>query len=115
MKRLILPLVATLVFPTAVSANWFGKYGSKMEALNSCRNWKTQGGLYQYKYLESFAADGIGKPWKEVLAKQDLRICRLEEVTRQVMGMETKGKKGKIYEYRKKPNIDFKVKKRFRF
>jgi len=27
------------------------------------------------------------------------------------MGMETKGKKGKIYEYDKKPNIDFKVKK----
>ena len=115
MKRLLIPLLAAIALPTAVNANWFGKYGSKMEALNSCRNWKTQGGLYQYKYLESFAADGIGKPWKEVLVKQDLRICRLEEVTRQVMGMETKGKKGKIYEYRKKPNIDFKVKKRFRF
>ena len=32
MKRLLIPLLATLALPKAVNANWFGKYGSKMEA-----------------------------------------------------------------------------------
>ena len=112
MKRLLLPLLAALALPTAVNANWFGKYGSRMEALNSCRNWKTQGGSYQFK---SFELGGYLEKARRVLVKQNLRICRSEEVTRQVMGMETTGKKGKIYEYDKKPNIDFKVKKRFRY
>ena len=111
MKRLLLPLLAALALPTAVNANWFGKYGSKMEALNSCGNWKSQGGSYQHK---SYGGSWDEK-FREVLVNQDLRICRLEEATRQVMGMETKGKKGEIYEFRKYPDIDFKVKKRFRY
>ena len=116
MKRLLLPLLAAFALPTAVEANWFGKYGSKMEALNSCRNWKTQGGSYQFKATIEVDWHALyGSEYKDTLIKQDLRICRLEEVTRQVMGMETKGKKGKIYEYDQKPNIDFKVKKRFRY
>ena len=86
-----------------------------MEALNSCRNWKSKAGTYQFKAYWSKFDPLYGAEYKDTLIKQDLRICRLEEVTRQVMGMETKGKKGKIYEYDKKPNIDFKVKKRFRY
>ena len=115
MKRLLLPLLAALALPTAVEANWFGKYGSKMEALNSCRNWKSKAGTYQFKAYWSKFDPLYGDEYKDTIYKQDLRICRLEEVTRQVMGMETKGKKGEIYEYDKKPNIDFKVKKRFRY
>ena len=99
-----------------MEANWFGKYDSKMEALNSCRNWKSKAGRYQYKAtIESNWTVQYGFEYEETLIRQDIRICRLEEVTRQVMGMETKGKKGEIYEYDKKPNIDFKVKKRFRY
>ena len=32
MKRLLLPLLAALALPTAVEANWFGRYGSFTEA-----------------------------------------------------------------------------------
>ena len=38
MKRLLLPLLAALVLPTAVEANWFG-YGSSREAYSACRDW----------------------------------------------------------------------------
>ena len=38
MKRLLLPLLAALVLPTAVEANWFG-YGSSREAYSGCRDW----------------------------------------------------------------------------
>jgi len=40
MKRLLLPLLAALALPTAVEANWFGKYNSKAEALEACNKWK---------------------------------------------------------------------------
>ena len=36
MKRVLLPLLAALALPSAVEANWFGKYGSYMEADNAC-------------------------------------------------------------------------------
>ena len=41
MKRLLLPLLAALVLPTDVEANWFGKYGSYREALEACLSWRS--------------------------------------------------------------------------
>ena len=39
MKRLLLPLLAVLVLPTTVEANWF-RYGSRYEAWNACQRWQ---------------------------------------------------------------------------
>jgi len=82
-----------------------------MEALNSCRNWKSKAGTYQFKAYWSKFDPLYGPEYKDTLIKQDLRICRLEEVTRQVMGMETKGKKGKFMNTIKNLMLILKLKK----
>tara|TARA_S200000501_G_scaffold262252_1_gene246137 strand:- start:608 stop:865 length:258 start_codon:yes stop_codon:yes gene_type:complete len=47
MKRFLIPLLAALALPTAVEANWFGKYGSQYEAGEACSKWelKESGGI----------------------------------------------------------------------
>ena len=42
MKSLLLPLLAALALPTAVEANWFGKYGSYYEAMEACKDWRNK-------------------------------------------------------------------------
>jgi len=40
MKRLLLPLLAALALPSAVKANWFGRYVSFTEAKMACDEWR---------------------------------------------------------------------------
>ena len=60
MKRFLIPLLAALVLPTAVEANWFG-YGSSREAYSACRGWISKN-------------------------KKQFRRCKRDEETRQVLG-----------------------------
>ena len=52
MKRLLLPLIAALALPTAVEANWFGKYNSRYDANEACEIWMLKGFKYTYKVRE---------------------------------------------------------------
>ena len=52
MKSLLLPLIATLALPTAVEANWFGKYNSRYDANEACEKWMLKGFKYTYKVME---------------------------------------------------------------
>ena len=52
MKRLLLPLLAALALPTAVEANWFGKYNSRYDANEACEIWMLKGFKYTYKVRE---------------------------------------------------------------
>ena len=52
MKRLLLPLIATLALPTAVEANWFGKHNSRYDANEACEIWMLKGFKYTYKVIE---------------------------------------------------------------
>ena len=36
---IVIPLIAAISIPTAVQANWLGKYGSRYEALEACKSW----------------------------------------------------------------------------
>tara|TARA_B100001989_G_scaffold158021_1_gene113182 strand:+ start:158 stop:625 length:468 start_codon:yes stop_codon:yes gene_type:complete len=51
MKRLLLPLLASLALPTAVEANWFGKYNSRYDANEACEIWMMKGFKYTYKVM----------------------------------------------------------------
>ena len=51
MKRLLLPLLASLALPNAVNANWFGKYNSRYDANEACEIWMLKGFKYTYKVM----------------------------------------------------------------
>ena len=80
MKRLLLPLLAALALPTAVEANWFGKYPSEREAMEACTDWKIKGGQHEGYYR-----------WK--------RFCYGESSTRQILGLDENEKVKKRYKY----------------
>ena len=40
MRYLLITLIAAISIPTAVQANWLGKYGSQFEAGEACKSWK---------------------------------------------------------------------------
>ena len=50
MKRLLLTLLTALALPTAVEANWFGKYNSKAQAWEACQQWKNGQKIYYSDY-----------------------------------------------------------------
>ena len=137
MKRLLIPLLAALALPTAVEACIFGNCGSKLEAENACKTWQKNGGSY-FVYVW-----GVNKPSKSydtdffgysvgsagvidsvIKKSQELRKCSLEEETKRFLGLQTKGKKGKVYKiegiyksynYDIRPEIKWEVKKRFKY
>ena len=80
MKRLLLPLLAALTLPTAVEANWFGKYRSEREARDACVDWKLEGGQYEGMYTYK-------------------RSCYTEYSTRQILGLDENGKVKKRYKF----------------
>ena len=112
MKRLLLPLLAALALPTAVNANWFGKYNSQVEAKEACDKWKANGIKFTYQ------AD-----WgDEKFYKRNNRFCKHEDSTRQYLGYETKGvQEGQYYlkdvykNMKKNKKIDYKIKKYFKY
>ena len=81
MKRLLLPLLAALSLPTAVDANWFGKYGSYREAQEACFEWKNKKGKFKVWPSKYYTRKTI--PWEIYIRK-----CLDEEQTRQFLGLE---------------------------
>ena len=53
MRYLVIPLIAAISIPTAVQANWLGKYGSQFEAGEACKSWKKKGKKFfiDYNYI----------------------------------------------------------------
>ena len=58
MRKLLIPLLAALALPTAVEANWFGKYNSRYDANEACEIWMLKGFKYTYKVMDKKGTDG---------------------------------------------------------
>jgi len=107
MKRFLLPLLAALALPKAVEANWFGRYGSYIEAKMACDEWERTSDSRLFVKVKMNLEGKMGSWWT--------RKCVYDSETRQFLGFEKKFIKDKIYtpyEYTKLPEI---IKKRFRF
>ena len=124
MKRLLLPLLAAIALPTAVEANWFGKYGSKAEALEACFEWGKNSkkvSYYRYKYrpFDKYEGRKYSDLWGPQLNNVELYETRVyskcweEPETRQILGYGLKGFDKKIIQNYK--NIGTKVIKRFKY
>ena len=50
MRHLVIPLIAAISIPTAVQANWLGKYGSRYEAWRACQRWQANKKSLSCKY-----------------------------------------------------------------
>ncbi len=106
MKSLLLPLLAALALPNAVEANWFGKYGSYMEADNACSNWQKKGATYKFKkgierdYTKPPCDDLLDSScYKDVFLENYLRRCYHEDKTRQILGIDEDRKIKKRFKY----------------
>ena len=100
MRKLLIPLLAAIALPTAVEANWFGKYGSYREAKEACNEWRNS---IDYYYVDSknwhITDKYIGKiykkldsPFKVYIKKGwQARECQHEEKTNQILGIGLKG------------------------
>ena len=104
MKRLLLPLLAALALPTAVEANWFGKFNSRYEAKEACEKWKEKGVKnieiepdWTYSYDENGQLRYIDLP--SVSKKVTYRSCKDEESTKQYLGFELKSGEKKLKKY----------------
>ena len=123
MKRLLLPLLAAIALPTAVEANWFGKYNSKAEAWEACNKWKND--LISYSSIDSSNKNKkyskLKKQYEKIkdstffmdnekkrLAKRNLesieqikymRYCKEERETKQILGYGVKAIKNDIIYY----------------
>ena len=110
LKRLLLPLLAILAFPTAIEANWFGKYGSYREAKEACNVWSIRGGK---AYFESIGRTGFRD------LETDIRRCVKEEETNQLLGLEKINIKSLNYTWKEWGEIENpyyeKVRKRFKY
>ncbi len=132
MKRLLLPLLASLALPTAVHANWllFGKYKSKIEANEACYVWASKGIKYTYEDMvftyrgsnDDYGYDEQGNYRKGKLISKKYnannRYCLLEKETNQYLGYEeTAFKKGQHYKEYVYENMDIglELKKYFKF
>ena len=118
MKRLLLPLLASLALPTAVNANWllFGRYGSFYEAIEACEEWVLKGGTYQVEYKDF---DGEYRNPRDIRTR-NLRECFDERRTNQVIGFTQKrAKEGGFYDaeylYEGNYNKSRKVIKKFKY
>ena len=145
MKRLLLPLLAALALPTSVEACLFGNCGSIVEAKAACRDWANKKGSYSYEiydppkqrlssrdisyrldttfFNENFKLEDVRK---STIKNVELRACKDERRTNQVLGLERKGKSGFLYKLKKSnssyppvistnPEQFYKVKKRFKY
>ena len=100
LKRLLLPILTALALPTAVEANWFGRYGSFTEAKRACDKWANDGINYKTR-----------SPWGTFSRKS--RFCQYDKETMQFLGWEYKNvEENKIYVNQRPNSI---VTKRFYF
>ena len=117
MRYLLLTLIAAISIPTAVQANWLGKYGSQFEADEACKNWKKKGKKFFQEYkIETYNSNTylFDEEWKS--REYNSRRCVLERSTNQYLGFEYNGVKESAT-YRFHPSVKFneKVKKYFKF
>ena len=113
MRRFLIPLLAALALPTAVEANWFGKYKSKVEALEACNKW-SEGQIIYYTSWSDIANKRYSKFKKDYesgntlykgirhdlnsVKQATIAYCIGEKETRQILGYGQKGlKKDFIY------------------
>ena len=103
MKRLLIPLLASIALPTAIEANWsnlFGRYGSFTEAKRACDKWVNNGIKYKTR-----------SPWGTFHRKS--RFCQYDNETSQILGWEYQNvEENKIYQ---NGRLSSKVTKRFYF
>ena len=115
MKRLLLPLLAALALPTAVNANWFGKYNSRTEALEACEKWKYAQKIYYSDYelpikkyskllretekAKDYPSTKTAKNDLLLVKETSLRSCVEEKETMQILGYGYKGFKDDDYIY----------------
>ena len=64
MKKIVLLLLPALTLPTAVEANWFGKYNSRYDANEACEIWMLKGFKFTYKVRErkGYSNRGVDQP-----------------------------------------------------
>ena len=110
MRKLLIPLLASLLLPTAVYA-WWGKYNSQIEAKEACNKWEANGIKFKIdKYSHILE--------RTMPAETDNRWCRHEASTRQYLGYERNGvKRDKYYTKNEYKNLKTKevIKKYFRY
>ena len=84
-------------------------YDSVYEANQACRAWKQKGGTYEY--------EDLGSEWTSaIVIKEEIRDCKLEKETNQVLGFENKAvRKGASYEEEATPERNMKVIERFKY
>ena len=105
MKRLLIPILAALALPTAVEANWFGKYSSRYQAMDGCNKWKEKGDKYSERYTDGYDIkrdeDGqiISARPKDAWRQINYRSCRHEESTKQYLGFELKSGEKKLKKF----------------
>ena len=105
MRYLLITLIAAISIPTAVQANWLGKYGSRYEALEACKSWIKKGKVYFIEY-ESYLG------WQK--REQNNRRCQIESETNQFLGFEEVGVKDSET-YGSNDIFKKKIKKYFKF
>ena len=97
MKRLLLPLLAALAFPTAVEACILGNCGSEYEARAACQKWASKGKTEIVKYEVPFTGtDYCGEngicdsdlhyEYEEV--ERPLRSCSYDYGSKKILGIE---------------------------
>ena len=102
MKRLLIPILVALALPTAVEANWFGKYSSRYQAMDGCNKWKEKGDKYNERYRDGFDIKHdengqiVSSFAKYALREINPRSCINEESTKQYLGFELKSGEKKI-------------------
>ena len=105
MRYLLFTLIAAISIPTAVQANWLGKYGSRYEDLEACKSWVKKGKVYFVEY-ESYLG------WEKM--EQNSRSCEIESETNQFLGFEKVGVKDSAT-YERYYKFEEKLKKYFKF
>ena len=79
MKKIVLLLLPALTLPTAVEANWFGKYNSRYDANEACERWMLKGFKYTYKVMGKTGLGNENKYHKLYIDDDSYRIKYLVE------------------------------------
>lgn len=72
-----------LLLSLGVSGFWWGKYPSKQQAMDACREWENKGNKISYKGKNFLSASGFAD--YDATARQ----CRVENETKQILGYES--------------------------
>ena len=98
MRKLLIPLLAAIALPTAVEANWYGKYSSKFEANEACKSWAKKGKKYSFEYVDKewIQFDHTVIAYKRGYFTEKLKVksvksnrwCIEENDTNQILGFE---------------------------